>query len=151
MFLFGFRRNLLHTMMQANICSLYWVYLLHWCHSMHILSYQPSLLLLDPRWQLSCRNVKLAQLVHESTPFFFAHKAKACCVNSMCLRRIFIIYVICHHLVCHWLNLLGLHLLVFTPSRAQAPGWLYNLWQSYIPGHYNREGCCISKHHFPSL
>lgn len=33
-----------------------------------------------------------------------------------------IIYVIRHHLVCQRFNLFGLHFVVFTPTRAQAPG-----------------------------
>lgn len=53
------------------------------------------------------------------------------CVKSICLQAL-IIYVVCHHLVCHWLGLLGLHFLRFTPTRAQAPGWLYKLWHTFL-------------------
>lgn len=64
------------------------------------------------------------------TLFFFLQQA---CyrIVSVCLQ-ILIIYVISYHLVCQWLNLLGLHFLVFTPTRAQAPGWLYNLWHTFL-------------------
>lgn len=55
--------------------------------------------------------------------FFFLQQACNEIVggNSICLQAL-IIYLICHHLVCQWPNLLGLHFLVFTPTRAQAPG-----------------------------
>lgn len=61
---------------------------------------------------------------------------KAISETSMQLNSIIcvckIIYVVCHHLVCHWLGLLGLHFLRFTPTRAQAPGWLYKLWHTFL-------------------
>lgn len=80
----------------------------------------------------------LHSLSIKARPSCFAYKApflqQACNIivwgNLICLQALNI-YVICHHLVCQWLNLLGLHFLVFTPTRAQAPGWLYNLWHTF--------------------